>query len=191
MAERADAARNREIILAAASQLFDQATDPGAVSMDDVARAAGVGKGTLFRRFGDRITLLRAVYEARLAALWSDIESGSPPLGPDTEPAERVIAILDSIVEFKVDHRQLVLAVEQGTPSGGPTLFDAPHYVELHQLLAESLAATIGETDASWTAHALLGTTRIDMVDHVISKDGGSREQLRANLRSFVERVLR
>jgi len=103
VAERADAARNRQVILAAAGRLFDEADDPGAVSMDVVARAAGVGKGTLFRRFGDRITLLRAVYEARLAVLWNDIESGSPPLGPDTEPPERILAILDSIVEFKVD----------------------------------------------------------------------------------------
>jgi AcrR family transcriptional regulator len=61
--ERADAARNRRAILRAALELYETAADPAAVTMDDVAAAAGVGKGTLFRRFGDRTGLLRAVYE--------------------------------------------------------------------------------------------------------------------------------
>ncbi len=51
--ERADAARNRATILSAAERLV---AEHGAqqVTMDQVACAAGVGKGTLFRRFGDR-----------------------------------------------------------------------------------------------------------------------------------------
>ncbi|MGH3640457.1 MAG: TetR/AcrR family transcriptional regulator [Mycobacterium sp.] len=191
MAERADAARNRQAVLSAAARLFDEADDPGTVSMDDVARAAGVGKGTLFRRFGDRTSLLQAVYEAHLADLRDAIESGSPPLGPDAAPAERILAMLDAIVGFKLDHRQLVLAVEQGKPGGGQTLFDSPHYVEIHDILVQLLSKAIGPGDAAWTAHALLGATRIDMVDHIVTNDGGSREQMRANLRNFVERVLR
>src|SRR5213080_2904657 len=51
--ERADAARNRIKVLAAAEQLFS-ARGVAAVSMDDVAASAGVGKGTLYRRFGDK-----------------------------------------------------------------------------------------------------------------------------------------
>ncbi len=54
--------------------------------MDDIARAAGVGKGTLFRRFGHRANLIRQVYAVRLAPLREQIESGPPPLGPDTPP---------------------------------------------------------------------------------------------------------
>src|SRR6185312_10778811 len=50
--ERADAARNRRKVLAAAEGLF-ATRGVAAVSMDDVAAAAGVGKGTLYRRFGD------------------------------------------------------------------------------------------------------------------------------------------
>src|SRR3954449_10937594 len=51
--ERADAARNRRRILAAAAELVDE-RGIGRVSMDDVARAACVGTGTLYRRFGAR-----------------------------------------------------------------------------------------------------------------------------------------
>src|SRR6185437_10429680 len=77
--ERADAARNRQAILAAASTLFETAEDPLTVTMDDVAAAAGVGKGTLFRRFGDRTGLLRGVFDARIADLMTAIIVGPPP----------------------------------------------------------------------------------------------------------------
>ena len=56
--ERADAARNRTRILCAAERLFAE-RGAGCVSMDEVAEAAGVGKGTLFRRFGSRAALAR------------------------------------------------------------------------------------------------------------------------------------
>ena len=55
--ERADAARNRLRILAAATELVE-ARGIEHVSMDDVARAACVGTGTLYRRFGDRADLI-------------------------------------------------------------------------------------------------------------------------------------
>ena len=58
--ERADARRNRERILCAAARLIDE-KGIDCMSMGDVAHAAGVGKGTLYRRFGDRAALLRAL----------------------------------------------------------------------------------------------------------------------------------
>jgi AcrR family transcriptional regulator len=190
VAERADAARNRRAVLEAAGRLFDDGADPGTVSMDDVARTAGVGKGTLFRRFGDISTLLRAVYGARLAELRAAIESGSPPLGPDVEPAERIPAILDAIVVFKLNNRRLALALEQSRSGEASTLYDAPHYVETHQLLARLLAAVVGPGDASWMAHVLLAATRIDLVDHLVTAERVSRRRLRADQRRLVERVL-
>ena len=54
--ERADAARNRRRILAAAEKLFAE-NGVSCTSMDAIAAEAGVGKGTLFRRFGDRASL--------------------------------------------------------------------------------------------------------------------------------------
>ncbi len=80
--ERSDVTRNRQAILAAASALYAEADDPAAITMDDVAAAAGVGKGTVFRRFGDRAGLLRAVFDERIATLTEAIETGPPPLGP-------------------------------------------------------------------------------------------------------------
>lgn len=159
--------------------------------MDDIARAAGVGKGTLFRRFGDRGSLLRAVYDARLGDLRTAIDTGPPPLGPGGNPAERIAALLDSIVDFKLDNRRLAMAIEQDQGSNGPALYGAPHYVATHQLVAQLLAEVIGPQDATWTAYALLAAIRIDLVDFLVVSEQVSRQQLRDDLRRFVERVLR
>jgi AcrR family transcriptional regulator len=78
---RADARRNRERLLAAAERVF---TEKGVTaSTEDVARAAGVGVGTVFRHFPTKEQLLEAVYQARLARLaaLADRLAGSPDAG--------------------------------------------------------------------------------------------------------------
>jgi AcrR family transcriptional regulator len=89
--ERADARRNRERILCAAARLIDE-HGIDHVSMDDVAAAAGVGKGTLYRRFGDRWTLLRALIEEPERDFQDELIRGEPPLGPGAPPVERLRA---------------------------------------------------------------------------------------------------
>jgi AcrR family transcriptional regulator len=64
---RRDAERNRQRILAAAADLF---TERGLdVTLDDVARAAGVGIGTVYRRFPDKETLVSELFRDRIDAL--------------------------------------------------------------------------------------------------------------------------
>src|SRR5467141_2795708 len=75
-AERADAARNRERILSSAAELF-RTRGPSCVSMDDVAGHAGVGKDTVFRRFGSRAALAQAVLSERERQFRST-SSGAP-----------------------------------------------------------------------------------------------------------------
>ena len=99
--ERADAARNRRRILAAAAELVaERGIDR--VSMDDVARAACVGTGTLYRRFGDRAGLTFALLGERHRDFQEQLLHGAPPLGPGASPVERLhafgrrrIALLD------------------------------------------------------------------------------------------------
>ncbi|WP_217369354.1 TetR/AcrR family transcriptional regulator [Nonomuraea antri] len=70
---RADARRNRDLIVTAARRLFlDQGVD---VPLEEVARRAGVGIGTLYRRFPDRDALLRAVGEDTLRRLADLVET--------------------------------------------------------------------------------------------------------------------
>src|SRR5260221_9756214 len=89
--ERVDAARNRERILATAARLFGE-RGADCVSMDEVADAAGVGKGTVFRRFGSRAALAQAVLSEQESLFQEDLIRGEPPLGPGAPARERLIA---------------------------------------------------------------------------------------------------
>ncbi|MGW4659147.1 helix-turn-helix domain-containing protein [Streptomyces sp. NPDC004279] len=75
--ERADAARNRARLLEAAARLVAE-SGAGQVTMQAVAEAAGVGKGTLFRRFGDRDGLLLALLDEAEEAFQEAYTSGPP-----------------------------------------------------------------------------------------------------------------
>src|SRR4029453_16576653 len=77
--ERGDAARNRRRVLAAAEELF-AARGAGEVTMEDIARAAGVGKGTLYRRFPDRASIAVALLDEHERALQEQLLPG-PPTG--------------------------------------------------------------------------------------------------------------
>ncbi|WP_438319614.1 TetR/AcrR family transcriptional regulator (plasmid) [Streptomyces sp. HUAS TT3] len=184
---RKDAARNREAVLAAADALFARRESPEDVTMADVAAAAGVGKGTLFRAFGDRAGLLRALYEARLEPLREAAEAGPPPLGPAAPPQQRVPALLDALLCFKLDNRRLTLALEG---SGSTSPYQAEHYEQWHDLLRAVLEQIPGLADGHFTAHALLAATRADLVEHLAGQEGVPRERMRAQLADFTTRVL-
>src|SRR3954447_12028676 len=89
--ERADAARNRQKILCSARRLIAE-RGLEHVSMDDIAADAGVGKGTLFRRSGDRASLAHALLEATETSFEEQLIRGERPLGPGAPPCERVVA---------------------------------------------------------------------------------------------------
>ncbi|KES04870.1 transcriptional regulator [Streptomyces toyocaensis] len=184
---RKDAARNREAVLAAADALFARCESPADITMADVAAAAGVGKGTLFRAFDDRAGLLRALYEARLEPIREAVEAGPPPLGPATPPRDRVVAVLDALLCFKLDNRRLVLALEEG---GSPSPYRAEHYERWHSMLRAVLEQIPALTDSDFTAHALLAATRADLVEHLAGEKRVPPERMRAQLANYVARVL-
>ncbi|MFB7598837.1 TetR/AcrR family transcriptional regulator [Streptomyces sp. NPDC056160] len=184
---RKDAIRNREAVLAAADALFTRRESPEDVTMADVAAAAGVGKGTLFRAFGDRAGLLRALYEARLEPIRQAVETGPPPLGPATPPHDRVPALLDAVLCFKLDNRRLALALEEG---GSSSPYRAEHYERWRSLLRAVLEQIPGVPDSDFTAHALLAATRADLVEHLAGEERIPRARMRAQLANFVTSVL-
>lgn len=113
--ERADAARNRRKILETAARLFDE-RGPAAVSLDVVAATAGVGKGTLFRRFGDKSGLAAALLDDRERKLQEAILQGPPPLGPGAKPEERAVAFVVAYLEYVLANLELVSMSETASP---------------------------------------------------------------------------
>ncbi|MEU5838898.1 TetR/AcrR family transcriptional regulator [Streptomyces diacarni] len=184
---RADAARNREAVLEAADRLIANRDRPAQVTMADIAAAAGVGKGTLFRGFGDRTGLIHALFEARLEPVRQAVTEGPHPLGPATPPRERALALLDALLCFKLDHRHLSLALEE---AGSDSPYGAAHYDWWHGTLSGVLERLPGFTGSDFAAHALLAAVRADLVDHLTGRRNLSRERLRAQLADFAGRVL-
>jgi AcrR family transcriptional regulator len=135
--ERADAASNRRRILAAATELF-AARGPDCVSMQDVAKAAGVGMGTMYRRFGDRAGLTFALLGERHQVFQEQLLRGAPPLGPGAPPRERLkafgrarLALLD---DGEADMLLTTAKAESATLSGP----DAAYRLHLAVLLRDA-----------------------------------------------------
>jgi AcrR family transcriptional regulator len=112
--ERADAARNRAHVLAAADTLFRE-HDPRSITMDDVARAAGVGRATLYRRFPDLRSIAAALLDRHERDLQERLLRGASPLGPGAPPGDRLAAFYRAMVELLEQFGHLVLGVEIGS----------------------------------------------------------------------------
>jgi AcrR family transcriptional regulator len=111
--ERADAARNRARILAAAAAVF-AGRDPRSVTMEHIATAAGVGRGTLYRRYPNTAAIAVALLDEHERAIQRELISGSPPLGPGAAPAERLSAFYAAMLELLDRHVDLALGAEGG-----------------------------------------------------------------------------
>ena len=111
-ARRADAQRNVERLVAAARDAF-AVHGPGA-PLDDIARAAGVGPGTLYRHFPTRLALFEAVYRDSVERLCAD----GPRLSATESPADALIDWLRGFVRVVSQKRGLAGALtEEGRTS--------------------------------------------------------------------------
>ena len=174
--ERADAARNRQKILAAARRLFAE-RGVAEVTMEEIARAAGVGKGTLFHRFGDRAGLALALLDDQERELQESVLRGPPPLGPGAPPAERLHAFLDALLDFTIQHADLLIAADGGRP-GGRYLTGA--YSSWHRHTALLLSELRPDSDAGVLAHIVLAPLAADFVKYLTGE--AEVERVRAAL---------
>jgi AcrR family transcriptional regulator len=112
-AERADAARNRRHLLATARQMLAE-QGPGQLTMDALAERAGLGKGTVFRRFGTRAGIFAALLDDDERAFQQQVLAGPPPLGPGAAPLDRLIAYGRARTGFLIAHRDIARATLDG-----------------------------------------------------------------------------
>jgi AcrR family transcriptional regulator len=127
--ERADAARNRMHLVAVAREML---AEDGAdkLTMDGLAERAGLGKGTVFRRFGSRAGIFRALLDDEEHAFQERVLSGPPPLGPGAPPLERLIAYGRDRAAFLIRNRVLARASLDGgdvVPLGAQTPLSQLH----------------------------------------------------------------
>jgi AcrR family transcriptional regulator len=183
---RADAARNREKVLAAARRLFAE-RGVANVTIVEIARAAGVGKGTVFHRFGDRAGLVMALVDDEERALQERILRGDPPLGPGAPPADRMVALVDALVDLLERYGDLLRDSEA---SRAGARYDAGAYAAWHQHATMLIAEARPGDDAPVLAHLLLAPLAAEHFTHLTEHDGIDIDRLRAALRHVVLRVL-
>lgn len=183
--ERADAARNRMRILDAAERLFAE-RGVATVSMDEIAAEAKVGKGTLFRRFGDKAGLAVALLDSRERELQAAILSGPPPLGPGAPAEERLGAFLTAYADFLDRHLDLVHMSETARPGAR---YQIGSYRLWHRHVAILITEARPELDADFLAHALLAPLNAD--HRMALRDEIAPERLRAGLITLVRSILR
>jgi AcrR family transcriptional regulator len=184
--ERADAARNRERVLAAARRLFAE-RGAGAVTIEEVARAAGVAKGTVFHRFGDRAGLALALLDEHERALQERILRGPPPLGPGAPPRERLLAFLAALAELTVEHRDLLLEVERAAPAARYRTGAYRAWLHHTVLLLDELRV---KGDPALLANLLLAPLAADLVWHLREDERVSPDALAAALSELAARAI-
>lgn len=129
-AERADALRNRRHLLATAREMLAEHGGADTLTMDGLAERAGLGKGTVFRRFGTRAGIFQALLEDDERAFQEQVMAGPPPLGPGADPLDRLITYGRARFAFMLTHREIARAAldgSQSVPVGSETPLTRTH----------------------------------------------------------------
>jgi AcrR family transcriptional regulator len=174
--ERVDAARNRVLLLDAARRLIAE-RGADAVTMDDIAAAAGVGKGTVFRRFGSRAGLMMVLLDEDERASQQAFLFGPPPLGPDAPPLDRLLAFGRDRLRFAHVHHELLSAANRDPLTRYGSSVNAAYMVlRMHVRMLLASAGTTGNLDAQ--TDALLALLDTDYIEHQLDAAGQTLQTL-------------
>ncbi|MEU5026609.1 TetR/AcrR family transcriptional regulator [Streptomyces milbemycinicus] len=186
--ERCDAARNRARLLEAARRLV---SEHGAehVTMEAVAKEAGVGKGTLFRRFGDREGLLCVLLDEAEADFREVCASGPPPLGPGAPAADRLTAFGWTLIDRIADVTDLGAALARQVRPRNRNASETGR--AFHRHVSDLLWEAGVDTDSDVLAHALLAFTAFETADYLVRDRGVPADDLQATWADLVRLVTR
>lgn len=189
--ERRDAAENRALLLATAERLFAE-KGVAAVKMAEIAATAGVGKGTLYRRFSNKgelclglmDTRLRAFQDVQLAKMRELTAAGASYL-------EQLAHFLEALVTFTAEHMPLLCEVQQYSQSMDEGEVERPHYwqyMTVHGLLQRAVRAgeMRPEVDVAYTAEALLAPLNAQTFRFQLEQLAFTPARIQAGLRGLV-----
>jgi AcrR family transcriptional regulator len=170
--ERGDAARNRALLLDAARRLIAE-RGADAVTMEDIAAAAGVGKGTVFRRFGSRAGLMMVLLDEDERVSQQAFMFGPPPLGPDAPPLDRLLAFGRDRLRFAHTHHELLIAANRDPQSRYGA---AAMVLRTHVRILLTSAGTTGDLDSQ--TDALLALLEADYIEYQLIERGHTLQAL-------------
>lgn len=174
---RKDAEQNRAKILAAAGQLFEQQSVQ-AVSMKDIASAAQIGTGTLYRNYPNKSELCLAL---AVDFIQQFITTSQQYLAQTTAtPVEQFQQILAQYLTFRERRLQLLTAFENG-PTVMATYYQSALYqqlVDLFKQVLEPVNEKIDETELTFRADMLIAMLKSDSYAHQRQQQGLSSQQI-------------
>lgn len=189
--ERADAARNRERILEAARALMAERPIQD-ICMDAIAERAGVGKGTLYRRFPERASLYIALLDDDSKQLQERVIAGFD-LPPETMATDLVLRLLSELFDFNLRNAQILSKALASHPAG-PTRHDHPGHAWQRHALAAFLRQAVRKEelpplDLDLEAELLIAGLHPDLVLWFVSK-GVDPVELKARYQAAWRRQL-
>jgi len=190
--ERSDAARNRRLILKTARALFEE-RGVTCVTMEEIARASGVGKGTLYRRFPHKGFLCQALLDEPTRHLQE--QTLEILREPGTAAIEKLDAFLDRLVGFTAENLDLLYGGNEPL-CGADRLerFSHPAYDWRRSTVLGLLRAVLGERDVDagldleYLATALLAPLDVDLFYYQHRVQGLSAERISDGVRALVPR---
>ena len=145
---RADAERNRRLILEAAAQAF--AEEGFDVGVAEIARRAGVGNATVFRRFENKDALFDAIVEDRIAA----IEAAALAAADEPDPWQAIVGFLEVGAAMQARDHGFFQATEQ-------LLLKHPEILEKHRCILEAVEPLVARAQAAGVLRDDVTTTDV------------------------------
>jgi AcrR family transcriptional regulator len=192
-AERSDAPRTRRVILRTAASLFEE-RGVTCVTMEEIARASGVGKGTLYRRFPHKGFLCQALLDEPTRHLQEQTleilrEAGTPAV-------EKLDTFLDRLVAFTAENLDLLYG-GNGPLCGADRLerFSHPAYDWRRSTVLGLLRTAVNEGDVDagldleYLATALLAPLDVDLFYYQHRVQGLPAWRISGGVRSLVPRA--
>lgn len=188
---RADAAANRALILETADRLFAE-QGVAEVTMADIAQAAEIGKGTLYRRFANKAELCLALMDTQMSAFQNRLLSELRGLNIDgASYLEQLAHYMAELVRFTEHHAPLLCEVEHGGLLLDNQHPDLPHY--WHHMTVTGLLRSAqrrgeisADVDVEFMAEALLAPLQVDLLQFQRNVRGYSNERIISGLQSLI-----
>lgn len=190
--ERADAAANRALILKTAERLFAE-RGVAAVCMAEIAEAAGVGKGTLYRRFANKAELCLSLMDRQMGEFQTEMLRRFRQQTADGVPyLEQLARFLEALVEFTEMHSPLLIEVERGGLIQADSRLNLPHFWQFMTVSALMRSADrqnelLPGLDLDYVGEAILASVQVDIFRYQRDVRGYSLERISEGLRSLVE----
>ncbi len=188
--ERRDAAAHRRHILDVARRLFAERGVDG-VSMHGIARAAGVGQGTLYRRYAHKGELCMALLGENVTRAQEELRAYLASCAPATSARAQLDYVLSRHVAFNEENAPLLSAMlEASCGNRRAAHYDQPFYLAQHETVETLLQRAVarGELpslDTAYVTDAILASLAIDLYIHQRTRLGFTPERIMGSIRQL------